>query len=150
MNGAEEAAGLPPFRLLDSVKTEAFGFLEINAEDRRKLSPDQCGEASLCLAQYAFYVNRLHQRASARVRVAEDELNKVIAPMLCQYDQYMKVEDKRRLAIGESTHATALESARAFAEAFRERTAYLSQRIHEVAEAYKNLSYARKREQTYG
>lgn len=149
MSGAEDLAGLPPFRLLDSVKQEAIEFLEINSEDRRKLSPDQCGEASLALAQYAFYINRLHQRSSARVRIAEDELNKVIAPMLCQYDQYMKVEDKRRLAIAENSHASKLEDVRAFAEAFRERTAYLSQRIHEVAEAYKNLSYARKREQAY-
>lgn len=138
------------FRLLPSIQNEALKYLEIEAEQRRKLTPDECAEAVVILAQYAANVHRAYQRESAQVRWSEDEICKVVAPQLAQYDKYMKHDFKVALAVRENIYATELNSIRAESQAKCERLNFLATRIGEIAEAFRGLSFTRKRDREYG
>lgn len=142
----EDRLGLPPFRLPPGLRDEAVRLLELGPDARRRLTPDGCADAALALAQYAVYVHRLAQRARARAAWCEEEVARLTAPLLGQYDQYLPAPDRRRLAVRECEPARAVEAVRLDSASLAERVAYLAQRVREVAEEYRNLSFTRRHE----
>lgn len=144
LDNYEHEIGLPQFRLLPSVQEEALSLIEITLEKRQKLTPQQCAEAVLVLSVYAAYLGRACQREEARMAWAEEQTDKIVAPRLNQQQGY-GFKEKRLLAVRENQHAQEFERIRAESQAKHKRLIFFAQRIEKIAEAYKNLSNVRRR-----
>ena len=61
----EKSCGLPIIKS-PGTEDELNTYLTMNRDEMEKLTPENCAEISARLAQFAFYLQRLHNREKAR------------------------------------------------------------------------------------
>ena len=128
----EKSCGLPMIKS-PGTEDELNTYLTMNRDEMEKLTPENCAEISARLAQFAFYLQRLHNREKARHIWAHQELTSMIAKEVANYDKYMKFDIKVASIIKENSYASSLQKIITYAE---QRT----QRLELMALSMKNLS----------
>lgn len=127
------------------VKNEAEVYLNISKHELKHLSTEECGEANVILTQYAIFIQDMYNKEISRVTWAKDEINRIIAPKLSQYDkQYKSHEEKRCLAIDESDYTRKLEELKGLAQASADKLYFIANRIESLAKAYATLVHTKK------
>jgi len=128
----EKSCGLPPCKS-PGTEDELNTYLTMNRDEMEKLTPENCAEISARLAQFAFYLQRLHNREKARQIWAHQQLTEIVAKDMSNYDKYMKFDIKVASIIKENSYASSLQKIITYAE---QRT----QRLELMALSMKNLS----------
>jgi hypothetical protein len=131
------------------IRDEAVRYMDLPAGERHKLTPDECGEAAVVLAQWAAHVSRACQREEADAEMLAERITEVVRLRLNQQNAYSP-QERRALAIAEDSTASRLELQRVAAHVKARRLAYHANRIDRVSRAYEALANARKRERQYG
>lgn len=98
-------------------KPEAQHYLEMNQEEMRAMSAEECGEAAFLVSQLVYYLRQQHNMEIMRIRICDAEIDKQISGKLQSYDKFMKWEEKRLAAVREDSHASAWAELRKWAEA---------------------------------
>ncbi len=140
--------GLPVHKM-PLYQDVAVGYLEMMPGDRKKMTPDDCGEAAVVLSQYAAHLTREAQREEADAVLLKERVRQVVRDRLAQQKGY-GLEERMLLAVREDKVACELDAMRVAAEVKAKRLAYFSNRVDRVGQAYRDLANARKRERQYG
>jgi hypothetical protein len=133
----ESKLGLPAF-CPQAIEAEATRLLRLTPQEMSKLAPDEKGEASVTLKQFAFYIQKAFNKEQARVHWAEERVKKVIAPGLAQQKAYA-FEERKLLAIQENDAAIILERIRVNAQARVDRLSFITHRIEALAMSLFNI-----------
>jgi hypothetical protein len=104
----------------------------MNRDELEKLTPEDCGQISYRLGQFAFHIQRTINREIARNNWADDTIKVVIADDINNYKGYGYVE-KANQAIKHNDKAQSLNKIRIYAKQRTDRLSYL-------ANSVKNLS----------
>lgn len=129
----EKNAGLPA-NISPGVEAELQEYFTMNKDVIEKLTAERALSISIRLSQYSIYITRLLNKEKGRKVWATDELNRIIAKSINEYDKYMKSEYKVASIIQENAAAKVLSDI----------TTYANQRIerlNEIASGINSLSY---------
>lgn len=141
LNDYELSKGLP----LIQPNNEAEKYLNISREEMRKMYPDECGEASALLAQFAFHIQRACNEELARMNWAEDVIKRTIANELSQY-RAASYEERKLQAIQGNDYAFKLDQIRTWAKARYDRISYLPSKIEFLAQTFRDLQQMKRRQ----
>jgi hypothetical protein len=128
----ESGIGLPKYSSGILPETELNNYLSMNRDELEKLTPEDCGQISYRLGQFAFHIQRTINREIARNNWADDTIKVVIADDINNYKGYGYVE-KANQAIKHNDKAQSLNKIRIYAKQRTDRLSYL-------ANSVKNLS----------
>ena len=128
----ESGIGLPKYSSGLLPETELNTYLSMNRDELEKLTPEDCGQISYRLGQFAFHIQRTINREIARNNWADDTIKVVIADDINNYKGYGYVE-KANQAIKHNDKAQALNKIRIYSKQRTDRLSYL-------ANSVKNLS----------
>jgi hypothetical protein len=93
LDNFETNSGLPKMQS-PGPEVELNEYLNMPREYLTKLSVEDLGEIMVRLNQFAFYLQRLQNKAQATLTGAEAYLKALVTPQLNQYDKYWKYEIK--------------------------------------------------------
>jgi len=128
----ESGIGLPKYSSGLLPETELNTYLSMNRDELEKLTPEDCGQISYRLGQFAFHIQRTINREIARNNWADDTIKVVIADDINNYKGYGYVE-KANQAIKHNDKAQSLNKIRIYSKQRTDRLSYL-------ANSVKNLS----------
>jgi hypothetical protein len=128
----ESGIGLPKYSSGLLPETELNTYLSMNRDELEKLTPEDCGQISYRLGQFAFHVQRTINREIARNNWADDTIKVVIADDINNYKGYGYVE-KANQAVKHNDKAQSLNKIRIYSKQRTDRLSYL-------ANSLKNLS----------
>lgn len=137
----ERSKGVPAI----TPHNEAEQYLNMPHTELRKMTPEQCGEAAVVLAQYGFHLQRAFNEEVARMNWAEDVAKRTIAGDVKQY-QAPSFEERKMLAIRGNEYASKLDQIRSWAKARSERLSYLSSKVEFLARTMLELQQTRRRQ----
>jgi len=137
LNDYEENSGLPVMEAPGTEK-ELQEYLNMNRDILEKMTANTCGDISIRLAQYGFYLQRLINRERARISWAETKLTEVISSSLQQYDKFMKHENKMMLAIKDNEYASNVYKIKNYAQQRVDRLYNLAEHIRNLSGIIKN------------
>ena len=132
LNEYEDSCGLPAVKS-PCEKDELEKYLLMTRDQIEKLSSEDCGQIAYRLGQFAFYLQRLHNREHARLAWGNNKLNNTIATEINSFDKFMKHEVKVAL----------IKQTNEFAKSVGKIISYTEQRIQRlnfIASSLKNLS----------
>jgi hypothetical protein len=109
-------------------ESELNHYLTMNRDALEKLTPDDCGQISYRLGQFAFHVQRTINREIARYNWAEESIKETIADEINNYKGYGYIE-KAQQAIKHNDKAEALNNIKKYAKQRSDRLCYLSKEI---------------------
>lgn len=114
----------------DNELTEYF---TMNRDSIEKLTPEDCAQISLRLAQYAFFLQRTINREIARHNWAEESIKETIADELNNYKGYGYIE-KSLQAIKHNEKANGLNRIKKYAKQRIDRLSYISNNIKNLSD----------------
>ena len=127
----EQSIGLPKYN--GSLSSDELnGYLDMDRSQIEKLSPEDCIQISLRLAQFSLHVQRTSNRETARHNWADETIKEVIADEINNYKGYGYIE-KSMQAIKHNERASNLNSIKKYAKQRMDRLSY-------IANGIKNLS----------
>jgi hypothetical protein len=138
----EASLGLPA-SCPQAVEVEATRLLTIAPEVVRAMSAVALGEAVYCLEQFAFFLQKAANREQARVRWAEENLRRLLGPLLGRQQAY-SYEERRMLALAGNASARELDRLRVEAQTRLDRIQYQSRRIEGLARALLALQQTKR------
>lgn len=129
----EESIGLKGF-----TETDVSKFMSMNAEDLRKLSPEECVEGAYLLNQEALYVQHEINKYKAQLDWANSRINRAISKDVAQYSagnskDYTPFEYKRINAIKGNSAAQPLQQVVDKAERIIARLSYIPNHLSKLA-----------------
>jgi hypothetical protein len=124
-------------------------YLTMDRDVVERLQPQDCRGIAFRLSQFAFYVQRLHNRESARIPWAKTELGNIIAASP-NYDKFVKYDIQIGLIIQENTYAQALQKILTYAEQRATRLNSLSYCIKNLSDILMKGSYAQSQPRENG
>jgi hypothetical protein len=136
----ETKQGLP----VGQPHREAERYLNINHKELSKMSPEECGEAAVVLAQYAFHLQRSYNAELSRINWSADNVSRTISDEIQQY-RASSLEERRQLAIRGNEYASKLDQIRTWAQARADRLSYLSSRVEFLAKSMMELQQTKRR-----
>ena len=139
----EREIGLPEY----IPDNEVHRYLNMSRAEVEKLTPEECGEAAFLLRKFAFHMQRAFGRESARVKLLERQLRKVLASEVGQY-RAPSAEERRDLAIKGNDKARELARLRDYHEARLERIAFLSNCVGQMAASLDTLQQTKRRQRS--
>lgn len=145
LDGYEQKIGLPP--LVFETDIEAHAFLKMSRQQMEKLTPEDCGNGAYILRRYAFYLQRIYNRESARIKYIDSQIDKIIASEVNQY-RAPSADERRKLAIKGNDAARNLSNERNIHEARAERLAYLSQNVGYMASSLDSLQETKRKQRS--
>lgn len=137
----ERSQGLPKL----VPHNEAETYLNMSRGEMHKMYPDDCGEAAVILAQYAFHIQRACNEELARMNWAEDMIKKTIAYEISQY-KAASYEERKIQAVNGNDFTSKLDKIRIWAKARYDRIAYLSSKIEFLAQTFRDLQQTKRRQ----
>jgi hypothetical protein len=142
LDAYEQKVGLPSCKS-PGTEEELNQYLNMDRTSMESLDMMGCAEIGYRLSQYAFYIQRLFNRETARVIWAKQELTDVISKSLVEYDKYMKFDTKVALIIKENGYANSVQKIVIYAEQRAKRLEFLSTSIKNIGEAMKSMQLAK-------
>lgn len=121
-------------------------YLTISQEEIAKMTAEMCGEASVILAQYAFYLQRSLNIEIGRVGWATAQIERTIAPVMKNYNA-SSAPERRMLAIKDNEYAMSAERLRMFAQTRVDRINYLSSKIDALSYRFADLQQTKRGKQ---
>lgn len=140
--------GLPKFQP-PAGKNDAIRLMENSSQDRQKMTPDECADAAVTLAQYGAYIARASQILESESSLLKDQIIRVLADSVPNQKAYSP-EERRTLALCENDECYQMEADRIATVTKAKRLYFYAEKIDKVARAYENLSNTRKRERQNG
>jgi len=127
---------------------DAEKYLAMPTEILHKLTAEECGEASIILAQFGFYLQRSFNIETGRINWASSMIDRVLASEAKQYNAPSAAE-RRMLAIRNNEGAKKLENIRCNAQARADRLNYMSAKVESLSQRFADLQVT-KRGKLYG
>ena len=138
----ESSTGLP-LNTPKTIEIEAKRLLELEPEYLSKLSAEQCGEASVVLEQFSFYLQKIMNRESSKIKWSNEAINKIIGSTILFQKGY-GFEERRIAAIRENDAATKLQNIKVKHELRAERISYLSSKIDSLSKSFIALQQTKR------
>ncbi|NBW09730.1 MAG: hypothetical protein EBR82_17075 [Caulobacteraceae bacterium] len=130
----EQSIGLGKYSDIHNFTDEELNnYLGMSRDVIEKLTPEDCCQISLRLAQYAFFLQRTLNREIARHNWAEESIKETIADDINNYKGYGYVE-KSNQAIKHNDKANALNRIKKYAKQRMDRLSYLSNGIKNLSD----------------
>lgn len=140
----EKKQGLPP-DFPAEVEHEARELLRMLPQTLKRLTATECGEGAFTLLQYAFFLQRVANKAQGEVRAAEEMTKRLVASHLSQQRAY-SYQERMLLALKENDAATKADNLRMLAQARLDRVSYLSSKAESLARSLMSLQNSKRRE----
>ena len=137
LDNYEKLSGLPEFSVFDV--SEVSQYFQMTIEQLNNLTHIDCANASYLLAQYAFYIQRLVNRESARLRWATDQTTKLICDKIDNYSVYTKYDCKIALIAKENEAVNRLQAVVSYTSQTIERLNFLSNSIKNMSDIMSNI-----------
>ena len=134
----EKQNGLPKIQPPGNEE-ELDKYLTMNRDIVEKLTVEQCGDIAYRLKQYAFYMQRLHNRENARLAWSSTQLNKKVSEEIHKYDKFMKYPNKVACIARDNDDAKKLYDIYAYAKQRVRRLTYLSNSIKDMGDTLLSL-----------
>jgi hypothetical protein len=129
----EQSIGLGKYNEVNSfTDSELNQYFGMSRDTVEKLTPEDCAQISLRLAQYALYLQRTINREIARYNWADESIKETIADEINNYKGYGFTE-KSLQAIKHNDKANSLNRIKKYAKQRMDRLSY-------IANSIKNLS----------
>lgn len=139
----EYEAGLGiPLQCPPAVESEATRLLKLEPAQLRLLTAAECGENAFVLEQFAFFLQRAINREQVRLHRAEAVLRQLLPHLLQTRREYM-LEEKKMMAISESSQCREWECHRMTAQLRLDSLLYLANRISNLANLFINIQQTR-------
>lgn len=129
----EKGIGIPQYLESSFEEKELQDYLTMNRNAIEKLSPDDCAQISMRLAQFAFHIQRTINREQARHNWAEETIKEVIANEINNYKGYGYVE-KSYQAIAGNEKAFSLNKIKKYAKQRMDRLGFLANNIKNLSD----------------
>lgn len=129
----ETQIGLSKYNGSGLPEAELDSYLTMARDELEKLTPEDCGQISYRLGQFAFHVQRTINREIARHNWADDTIKVVIADEINNYKGYGYIE-KSNQAIKHNDKAQALNKIKIYAKQRTDRLSYLANSIKNLSD----------------
>ena len=129
----ESTIGLPSLKS-PCEKQELETYFSMNRDQIEKLSAEDCGQIAYRLSQFAFYIQRLHNREQARLTWANNKLSDSISSEINSFDKYMKHEMKVSLLKKTNENVKAVADIASYAEQRIQRLNFVASSIKSLAD----------------
>lgn len=101
----------------------------LTKEDMGKMTTQEMFDTAYLLYGYSTYIQDEINKNKVALNWCEDQIEKLVAANLNNFDQYTKHDVKRQIIIKENSYAASVDSMRAVAEA---RLQYLEGKVYEL------------------
>jgi hypothetical protein len=129
------------------VQNDVDIYMNMQKDEIRKLSYEECCEAGIILSRYAAYLQDAHNTEISRVNWATSEVLRTVAPQVKQYgDKFHSFEERKVLAMIGNDYTKEVDRIRMWAQAIADKLAFMANRVDAVAKAYLSLSQAKRRD----
>jgi hypothetical protein len=118
-------------------------YLTMSQEEISSMSAEACGEASIILAQYSFYVQRALNIEVRRVNWSVSMIDRTIAPLMKNYNA-SSASERRMMAIKDNEFAFQCEKLRVEAQARVDQINYLSAKIDALSYRFADLQQTKR------
>lgn len=131
---------------LEDVRSngEAKKYLNITHAELSKMTDEQCGEASVVLAQFGFHLQKALNRETAIIAWCEDATGRAIAQQVTQYDA-KSADERKALAIKDNDYATKLQMLKTQAQARVNKINYLPSKTEWLSRTLLELQQTKRR-----
>jgi hypothetical protein len=130
----ESNIGLGKYNDITSFNDDELNnYFAMSRDVIEKLTPEDCVQIALRLAQYALFLQRTLNRELARYNWAEETIKEVIADEINNYKGYGFVE-KSLQAIKHNAKASTLNKIKKYAKQRSDRLSYLSGNIKNISD----------------
>ena len=120
----------PPLHTSDIGK-----YLNMTIEQIRKMSPEECAEASFAIAQQALYVQQETNKHNQRINWAKTNINMMVTQHIDQYgSKYTPFESRKILAIKDNEYTSKLYELATRAQQVVDMLAYVPSKIKFIAD----------------
>ena len=118
-------------------------YLTMPQDEISRLKAEGCGEASVILAQYAFYLQRSLNVETRRVNWAQSMIERSIAPIMKNYSA-SSAPERRMMAIKDNEFAMNCERLRVEAQARVDQINYLSAKVDALSYRFADLQQTKR------
>lgn len=118
-------------------------YLTLPQEDMASMTAEECGEASIILAQYAFYLQRSLNVETRRVGWSQSMIERSIAPLMKNYNA-SSAGERRMMAIKDNEFALSCEKLRTEAQARVDQINYLSAKVDALSYRFADLQQTKR------
>jgi hypothetical protein len=129
----EQSIGLPKYQNDYLSSDELNNYLNMDRDQIEKLSPEDCAQISLRLAQFSLHIQRTINREIARHNWAESVIKDVIADEINNYKGYGFVE-KSIQAIKHNDKAHSLDLIKRYATQRMDRLSYIANGVKNISD----------------
>lgn len=119
-------------------------YLNMSKKQLESLTAEDCAVISAYLSLYALYIQKEHNRESAKVAWTESNLRWVIGREIANVQGY-SFEERRLQVIQENIAALKLDQLRTLAQARVNELNYISTKIEYISKSLSNLERAKSR-----
>ena len=143
LNEYQTLHGLP-LQCPKEIEIRGKELLEMVPTQFKSLNREDCAEAALTLSQFGFYIQQTINVETARLHWCEENVRRIIAPLLPQQTAYAYKERESTAMLGDDA-AIKLDSLRVQVSFRIARMAYLASKIEGVRQGFIELSQAKPR-----
>lgn len=116
---------------------EINSYFNMARNDIEQLSPLSCNEISARLTQYAFYIQKEHNREQSRITWADTETTKYVSDKIDQVGgQYTKYNNKVWMLAKQDEYLTKILAIRDYAQQRVDRLTYLATSINRLSDVF--------------
>jgi hypothetical protein len=127
----------------DNPQIPAEKYLTMSQEEISCMTAEQCGEASIILAQFAFYLQKALNTQVRTVSWVQSMIDRTIAPLMRNY-QASSAPERRMMAIKDNEFALSCEKLRTEAQARVDQINYLSAKIDALSYRFADLQQTKR------
>lgn len=136
----ENNIGLTNIKYSDNVKQ----FLELNADQLRGMSAEECNIGSFELSRYASMIQKECNTANRDLYWAKHNLEIIVSKNADGFDKYKKFEERRGLVIAENEYAQSLNKLILESELRIQTLNFLSGKINTIANYLSELAQTKR------
>jgi hypothetical protein len=133
LDAYEKSHGVPNIKP-PGTEEELQEYISMERDVIEKLPPEKIWSISVRLSQYSFYLQRSINRSKSIITFANNEINKIVANEIGQYDKFTKHDIKVYQICKTNVAAMELIKIKLYAE-------QVVDRFSELSNGVKNLSY---------
>lgn len=119
-------------------------YLTMNYNMINLLKPEECGIASVLLAQYEWHLQKAVNTEIANINWCDAELKRTIHKNSIEIIPYTGVDERKYRAIENDEYAKKLEQLQSQARARSDRLSYLGTKVAAIREAVKELGITKR------
>lgn len=123
----------------ESLPRHIDHYINLPRSELATLPTDALGEMQFEIYSYVYHLQTVHNRQLAKADKCKYEIEKLIAPSLPNYREIYSSEQKWAAAVMDNDAARKYRDIEVNARAAATRTAYLTQRLENVARSLENI-----------